>query len=158
MAQPFPPFDPDRLVDLVAAHANLEGALLPILQAVQATFGYVPDAAVPIIAGALNLTRAETYGVISFYHDFRTAPGGVHRLRLCRAEACQAVGGEALAERAERRLGVATGETTADGAVTLEAVYCLGLCASGPAAMVDGAPLARLDGDRLDRLIDGLRR
>jgi formate dehydrogenase subunit gamma len=156
MAQSFQPFDPDRLVDIVAAHANLDGPLLPILHAVQQAFGCVPDAAVPIIAGALNLTRAEVHGVVSFYHDFRPAPPGAHVLRLCRAEACQAAGGDALAAQAEQRLGVAVGETTADGGVSLEAVYCLGLCASGPAAMLDGAPVARLDPARLDRLIAGL--
>jgi len=156
MTQSFQPFDPDRLVDIVAAHANLDGPLLPILHAVQQAFGCVPDAAVPIIAGALNLTRAEVHGVVSFYHDFRPAPPGAHVLRLCRAEACQAAGGDALATQAEQRLGVAIGETTADGGVSLEAVYCLGLCASGPAAMLDGAPVARLDPARLDRLIAGL--
>jgi formate dehydrogenase subunit gamma len=156
MAQTFQSFDPDGLVDIVAAHANLDGPLLPILQAVQAAFGYVPDAAVPIIAGALNLTRAEVHGVVSFYHDFRTAPPCAHTLRLCRAEACQAAGGDALAAHAEQRLRVAFGDTTADGAIRLEAVYCLGLCASGPAALLDGAPVARLDAARLDKLIAGL--
>lgn len=152
------PFDPDRLVDIVAAHADLDGPLLPVLQAVQAAFGCVPDAAVPIIAGALNLTRAEVHGVVGFYHDFRAVPAGAHTLRLCRAEACQAAGGDALAAHAEQRLGVAVGETSADGGVTLEAVYCLGLCASGPAALLDGAPVARLDPARLDRLLAGLER
>jgi formate dehydrogenase subunit gamma len=156
MDQPFHPFDPERLVEIIAARADLEGPLLPILHAVQASFGCVPEAAVPIIAGALNLTRAEVHGVVSFYHDFRTAPPGAHVLRLCRAEACQAAGGDALAAHAEQRLGIAQGRTTADGAVSLEAVYCLGLCASGPAAMLDGAPVARLDAERLDRLIAGL--
>lgn len=118
----------------------------------------MPREAVPIIAGALNLTRAEVHGVVSFYHDFRPAPAGAHTLRLCRAEACQAAGGEALAAHAEQSLGVGMGGTTADGGVTLEAVYCLGLCASGPAAMLDGAPVARLDAARLDRLIAGLER
>ncbi|MDR3512563.1 MAG: formate dehydrogenase subunit gamma [Caulobacteraceae bacterium] len=158
MAQIFQPFDPDRLVQIVSAHADLEGPLLPVLHAVQASFGFVPGEAVPIIAGALNLTRAEVHGVVSFYHDFRSEPAGAHVLRLCRAEACQAAGGDALAGHVERSLGVAIGGTTADGAVTLEAVYCLGLCASGPAAMLDGQPLARLDPDRLDAVIDGLAR
>jgi formate dehydrogenase subunit gamma len=158
MTQAFQPFDPDRLVELIAARANLEGPLLPILHAVQAAFGCVPAEAIPIIAGALNLTRAEVHGVVSFYHDFKSRPSGARTLRLCRAEACQARGGEALAAQAERRLGVASGSTTADGAVTLEAVYCLGLCASGPAALLDGWPLGRLDADRLDRLIEDLAR
>jgi formate dehydrogenase subunit gamma len=158
MAEPHHPFDPDRLIDLIVAHADLDGPLLPILHAVQAAFGCVPDAAVRIIAGALNLTRAEVHGVVSFYHDFRPAPAGAHTLRLCRAEACQAAGGDALAAHAEQRLGVALGETTADNAVTLGAVYCLGLCASGPAALLDGTPVARLDAARLDRLLAALER
>lgn len=156
MTERFEAFDPDRLVEIVTAHADLDGPLLPILHAVQATFGHVPDAALPIVAGALNLTRAEVHGVVSFYHDFKSQPGGAHTLRLCRAEACQAAGGDALAAHAEQRLGVAMGETTPDGGVALEAVYCLGLCASGPAALVDGRPVARLDAARLDRLIADL--
>jgi formate dehydrogenase subunit gamma len=157
MVQPVQSFDPERLVEIIAAHASLDGPLLPILHAVQARFGCVPAEAVAIIAGALNLTRAEVHGVVSFYHDFRPAPAGAHVLRLCRAEACQAAGGDGLAAHAEQSLGVAMGQTTADGGVTLEAVYCLGLCASGPAAMLDGAPVARLDPARLDRLIAGLK-
>jgi formate dehydrogenase subunit gamma len=149
-------YDPDRLVDIIAAHADMDGPLLPILHGVQAAFGHVPDAALPIIAGALNLTRAEVHGVVSFYHDFRSQPAGAHTLRLCRAEACQAAGGDALAAHAEQALGVPLGQTTADGAVTLEAVYCLGLCASGPAALIDGKPVARLDAARLDRVIADL--
>jgi formate dehydrogenase subunit gamma len=150
MAQPITPFDPDQLVRIIAAHADRPGPLLPILQDAQAAFGCVPPEAVPIIAGALNLTRAEVHGVVSFYADFRGEPARGPVLRLCRAEACQARGGEALAARAQARLR-ALGET-----VTLEAVYCLGLCASGPAAMVDDRPIARLDAARLDALIDSL--
>jgi formate dehydrogenase subunit gamma len=153
MAQSFQPFDPDRLVDIVAAHANLDGPLLPILQAAQSAFGCVPDAAVPIIAGALNLTRAEVHGVVSFYHDLRTAPPGAHTLRLCRAEACQAAGGDALAARAEAKLGIALGNTTADNLTTLEPVYCLGLCATAPSAVLDGRVVGRLDEARLDALV-----
>jgi formate dehydrogenase subunit gamma len=158
MAPSFQPFDPDTLVAIIGAQAHLEGALLPILHATQTAFGCVPEAATPIIAGALNLTRAEVHGVISFYHDFRRTLPAPHVVRLCRAEACQASGGDALAAHAERALGVALGGTTADGQVRLEAVYCLGLCACGPAAMVDGRPVGRLDPDRLDGLIDGMVR
>lgn len=158
MVQTIQPFDPDRLVQIVAERADLDGPLLPILHATQAAFGCVPAEAVPIIAGALNLSRAEVHGVVSFYHDFRQRPTGRHVLRLCRAEACQAAGGDALAAHAERSLGVAMGDTTADGALTLEAAYCLGLCATGPAALLDGHPLGRLDADRLDAAIDGLAR
>ncbi len=134
---------------IVAAHAGREGPLLPILHDVQAAFGHVPAEAVSVIAEALNLGRAEVHGVVTFYHDFRAAPAGRRVLKLCRAEACQARGGVALAEDVQRRLGVGWGGTTADGAVTLEPAYCLGLCASGPAALLDGEPLARRDADAL---------
>ena len=110
----------------------------------------------PIVADVLNLTRAEVHGVVSFYHDFRRDPAGRHVVRLCRAEACQATGGEALAARAEAALGIATGATTADGRVTLEAVYCLGLCAVAPSAMIDGRLVGRLDEGTLDRLLAAL--
>jgi formate dehydrogenase subunit gamma len=137
------PYDPDRVVAIVAEHANLEGPLLPILHAVQAAFGCVPAEAVAIIAGALNLTRAEVHGVVSFYHDFREAAAGARTVRLCRAESCQAMGGEALAARLLAALGLTGDGTTADGAVTLESVYCLGLCAVSPAALIDGEPMGR---------------
>jgi formate dehydrogenase subunit gamma len=142
-----------RIGDIVAAHADREGPLLPILHAVQATLGHVPDAAVPVIARALNLSKAEVHGVVSFYHDFRRAPGGRHVVKLCRAEACQATGGAALAEGALGRLGIGWGGTTRNGAVTVEAVYCLGLCACGPAALVDGQPVGRLDAAALDAIL-----
>jgi len=131
----------------------MEGATLPILHALQDAFGCVPEAAVPMIAEALNLSRAEVHGVVTFYHDFRRQPAGRHVLKLCRAEACQAAGGDALAARAAQRLGVALGETTPDGATTVEATYCLGLCAVAPAAMLDGRLCGRLDEGRLDALI-----
>ena len=133
------PFDADRVRAIAVANCARPGALLPILHAVQETFGYIDRRAVPVIAEVLNLTRAEVHGVVTFYHDFRQAPAGRHVLRLCRAEACQSSGGEALVERAEAALGVACGETTADGQVTLEAVYCLGLCALAPSAMPTAA-------------------
>lgn len=142
-----------RIWDIVAAHAGREGPLLPILHDVQAELGHVPDAAVPVIAAALNLSRAEVHGVVTFYHDFRRAPAGRHVVKLCRAEACQAVGGAALAEGALARLGLDWGETTRNGAVTVEAVYCLGLCACGPAALVDGQPVGRLDAEGLGALL-----
>lgn len=158
MTEVFASFDPERLVEIIGANADLEGPLLPILHATQAAFGFVPEAAAPIIAGALNLTRAEVHGVISFYHDFRAAPAGTHVLKLCRAEACQAAGGDAVAAHAQASLGVGFGQTTADGGVTLEATYCLGLCACGPAAMLDGRVIGMLDPDKLDAAIDGLAR
>jgi len=131
----------------------LDGSLLPILHALQDEFGYIDEAAEPLIAAALNRSRAEIHGVITFYHDFRRAPAGRHVLKLCRAEACQAAGGDALAARAEMRLGVAMGSTAPDGSVTLEPVYCLGLCATAPSAMVDGQVVGRLDEQRLDAVL-----
>lgn len=136
----------------LARHAGREGALLPILHDIQDKLGWVPPEAVAILAEALNLSRAEVHGVVSFYHDFRHAPAGRREVKLCQAEACQARGGRAVTAAAETLLGVSLGETSVDGAVTLEAVYCLGLCASGPAALVDGHPVARLSPDDLGRL------
>jgi formate dehydrogenase subunit gamma len=140
---------------IVGRHSHREGPLLPILHDVQAAFGCVPRAAIPVIAEALNLSRAEVYGVVTFYHDFRSAPAGRHVVKICRAEACQARGCEALVARAEARLGAACGSTGASG-VTFEPVYCLGLCAVGPSAMVDGAVVARLDEGRLDAMLEEL--
>ncbi|HLQ18173.1 MAG TPA: formate dehydrogenase subunit gamma [Tabrizicola sp.] len=135
----------DRIAEILDAHQGLEGPLLPILHAIQEAFGYVPDSAVPQIAKALMLSKAEVHGVVSFYHDFRSAPAGRHVLKLCRAEACQTVGADAVADRIKRALGIDWHETTADGRVTLEPVFCLGLCACGPAAMVDGRLVGRVD-------------
>ena len=143
--------------DIIRRHAGRDGALLPILHDIQASFGHVPAQAVPVIAHALNLTRAEVHGVVSFYHDFRDKPAGRHVLKLCRAEACQAMGGEALAAQARAALGVDWDETTRDGQLTLEAVYCLGLCATAPAALLDGQPVGRLTRERLLALLDAAR-
>jgi formate dehydrogenase subunit gamma len=146
-------WDETRAREIIAELAGMEGPLLPILHALQEEFGHVYDAATPVIAEALNLSRAEVHGVISFYHDFRRRPAGRHVLKLCRAEACQARGMRAVQLEAENRLGVAMGETRADGQVSLEQVFCLGLCASGPAALIDGKPVARLTGERLNNLL-----
>jgi formate dehydrogenase subunit gamma len=143
----------ERTAQIVAEHRGLEGPLLPILHAIQQAFGCVPEGAVPIIAEALNVSRAEVHGVVTFYHDFRQQPAGRHVLKLCRAEACQAAGGDALAARAEARLGVGFGDTTQDGRVTLEPVYCLGLCSVSPSAMIDGRIVARIDDKKLDALL-----
>jgi formate dehydrogenase subunit gamma len=154
------PFDPEIARDVIAGLKHLPGATLPILHALQDRFGYVDAAAVPLIADALNLSRAEIHGVVSFYHDFRDAPAGDHVVKLCRAEACQSMGCRALERHAETRLGVAMGATRADGRVTLEAVYCLGNCALSPAVMIDGELYGRVDAGRFDALIDelGVRR
>jgi len=135
-----------------------EGPLLPILHAMQQAFGCIPEAAEPLIAEALNLTRAEVHGVVTFYHDFRREPAGRHVLKLCRAEACQSMGAEALVSHVERALGVRCGSTTADGALTVEAVYCLGLCAVAPSAMLDGTVVGRLNEGRIDALMAEARR
>ena len=143
----------ETMQSILAKHRDLEGPLLPVLHAVQAEFGFVPDDVIQIVADDLNITRAEVHGVITFYHDFRDAPAGKHVVKICRAEACQAVGGTALSERAFDRLGVGWHGTTPNGKVTLEPVYCLGLCACGPAAMVDGKVVGRVDAKKLDRLL-----
>src|ERR1700752_4843766 len=153
MTSPFEPWDEARGAEIIAEHRRQEGATLVILHALQEAFGYVPETAIPMVAEALNLSRAEVYGVVTFYHDFRRAPAGRHVLKLCRAEACQAAGGDALAAQAERKLGVAIGNTTPDRRVTLEPVYCLGLCATAPSAMLDGRVVGRLDAARLDDLL-----
>jgi formate dehydrogenase subunit gamma len=135
----------DRIAEILAAHRGLEGPLLPILHAVQEAYGYVPEAAVPQIALSLGLSKAEVHGVVSFYHDFREKPAGRHLLKLCRAEACQAMGADRVAGAVKAALGIDWHETTPDGNVTLEPVFCLGLCACGPAAMVDGRLVGRCD-------------
>jgi formate dehydrogenase subunit gamma len=149
----YEPWGAERAAGIIAEHRGREGPLLLILHALQDTFGHVPEAAVRMVAEALNLTRAEVHGVVTFYHDFRREPPGRHVLKLCRAEACQAAGGDALAARAESKLGIKIGNTTPDGRVTLEAVYCLGLCATAPSAMLDGRVVGRLDAPRLTALL-----
>ena len=150
-------WSPEACKAVIAAHKRVEGATLPILHAIQATFGHIPDEALPLLADALNLTRAEVYGIVTFYHDFRRQPPGRHVLRLCRAEACQSMGGDALADRMRQELAIDWHGTTTDGTVTLEPVYCLGLCTTGPAAMLDGTPLGRLDASRLTEILDTVR-
>jgi formate dehydrogenase subunit gamma len=143
---------------ILDAHKTLPGALLPILHAIQDGIGHVPADAVPMIATALNLSRAEVHGVISYYHHFRQQPAGRHVVRVCRAEACQANGANALLAHAQEKLGCGLHETTADGAITLEPVYCLGQCAVGPAILIDDAELhARIDAAGFDALTDSLR-
>jgi formate dehydrogenase subunit gamma len=152
------PWSPERAKEVIAEHEGRDGAMLPILHALQEVFGYVDAAAEPLIAHALNVTRAEVHGVVTFYHDYRRAPAGRHVLKLCRAEACQAAGGDALAARAEAKLGLSLASTSADGHVTLEPVYCLGLCATAPSAMLDGRVIGRLDNARLDSLLAEVER
>jgi formate dehydrogenase subunit gamma len=152
------PWDAERAVSLIHAHRHLAGALLPILHALQEEFGYIHREAVPLIADALNISKADVHGTISFYHDFRRTPRGRHTLHMCRAEACQSMGCDALIEHVEKKLGARLGETTADGSITLQPVYCLGNCALSPAVMLDGKPYGRVTPQVADFLIEDARR
>ncbi|WP_395665819.1 formate dehydrogenase subunit gamma [Methylocella sp.] len=138
-----------RALEIIDERLGLEGPMLPILHALQHEFGYVDDEAAPMIAKALNVSRAEVHGVITFYHDFRHHPAGRSVLKLCRGESCQSMGSEALARRFLSDLAIEWGGTTADGALTVEPIYCLGLCACSPAAMLDGELMGRVDGEAL---------
>ncbi len=138
---------------ILAQFKDRPGPLLEVLHAVQAAFGFVPPEAVSLIAEQLNLSRAEVHGVITFYHHFRVAPPGQHVVQVCRAESCQAAGGEALARHAQARLGVDFHECTDDGRFSLEPVYCLGQCACSPAVMLDGRPYGRVTPERFDALL-----
>ena len=145
-----------RIAEILDDHNGMEGALLPILHAVQAEYGHIPQDTLPQIAKALNISRAEVHGVMSFYHDFRETPAGRHVVKICRAEACQAMGGNELAQHARIKLGLDWHETSADGAVTLDPIFCLGLCACAPAAMIDGKLLGRVDAAKFDAEIGDL--
>jgi len=147
----------DDISAVITPLADMPGALLPILHALQERFGHVPGQAVPLVAKALNLSRAEVHGTITYYHHFRDHPAGRHVVRLCRAEACQSVGADALAEYARQSLGCDFHGTTADGAVTLEPAYCLGQCATGPSMLIDDDIHARVTKARFDALTGKLR-
>lgn len=153
MPRDLPPPNDDDLQGLIASYLHLEGPLLPILHGIQGQHGYVPQNAIPLIAEALNLSAAEVHGVMSFYHDFREAPAGRHVVKICRAEACQAMGGTGLSEAVLDQLGIDWHGTTPDGKVTVEPIYCLGLCACAPAAMVDGRVLGRATTAKLDKML-----
>jgi formate dehydrogenase subunit gamma len=146
-------WDEERALARIAPLAELPGATLPMLHALMDEFGYVDTRAVPMISDLLNLSRAEVTGVLHFYHDFRTEPAGERVLRICRAESCQAMGCETLVRHVEERLGVTVGETTHDGRITVEGVYCLGNCALSPAAMLDGELHGRMSVAAIDALI-----
>ncbi len=151
-------WDSERAASLIQELQQIPGALLPILHALQEEFGYIDSAAVPLIAEALNISKAEVHGVISFYHDFRHEPPGRHTLKMCRAESCQAMGCERVIDHVEKRLGAKLGETTPDGSFSLDAVYCLGNCALSPAVMLDGKPYGRVSAQVADFLIDDVQR
>lgn len=142
-----------RIGEIAAARSGEPGPLLEILHDVQHEFGWLPESTVLVLAHALNLSRAEVHGVISFYSDLRTSPPAEFEVAICRGEACQAVGAEALAAHASQRLGVAMGEQTDDGAVQLEQIFCFGNCALGPTASVAGRLHGRVTPERLDALI-----
>ncbi len=156
---PGPPVDPEAVVAAaITAHAAEPGGLLPLLHAIQDRLGWLPPEALPRVAKALNLSRAEVHGVVSFYHDFRTTPPGRVVVKICRAEACQAMGAEALVAHACDKLGLPFHSTRPDGAVTLEPVYCLGNCALSPAVMVDGELYGRVSPPRFDELVEAVPR
>lgn len=149
-------FDPRVVDEIVAGLADKPGALMPVLHAVNERIGYIPPAAVPAIARALNLSRAEVHGVISFYHDFRTERPGRKIIRVCRAESCQAMGAAALAEHIKTRLGIDFGQTSGNGDFTLEPVYCLGNCACSPAIVVGDDLYGRVNPERFDEILSSV--
>jgi len=151
-----PAFDQAAIDDIIAQHQTLPGALLPILHEIQHTAGYVPAETVPAIATALSLSRAEVHGVISFYHHFHSEPMGEHIVQICRAEACQAVGARELEQHATATLATELGNTSADGKVSLEPVYCLGNCACGPSVQIGDEVYARVTPERFDALMSEL--
>jgi formate dehydrogenase subunit gamma len=142
-------WDMARASEIIAAHASLDGPALPVLHALQDEFGFIHEEAVSLVAQMLNLSRAEVHGIVTFYHDFRCDPAGPHILKLCRAEACQSMNGARIASDFLTDLGITWGETTSDGRLTVEGVYCLGLCACAPSALFDGEPVGRLTPETL---------
>ena len=145
-----------RVEEICLAHGNRPDELLEIFYDVQAKLGHVPESTLPVIAEALNLSRAEVYGVVTFYHDFHLKPQGKHVIKICRAEACQSAGGFEVIAALEKALKIKLGETTKDGKITLEAVYCLGLCPMGPAALINGKPKAAIKADKVKALVKEL--
>jgi formate dehydrogenase subunit gamma len=143
----------ERVRDIIDTHRRDRGALIPILHSILAEFGYVDQDVLPLVAKELNLSRADVHGVVTFYEDFRQEPPGHTTVRICRAEACQSVGAEEVVARAQESFGVKLGSTASDGSVTLEQVFCLGNCALGPSAEVNGRLYGRVDADRLTAIV-----
>jgi formate dehydrogenase subunit gamma len=156
--QSLAPAQREAVLRVVAAHRTRPGALIEILHGVQAELGFIPPAAVPVLAEELNLSRAEVHGVVTFYHYFRHHPAGRQTVRVCQAESCQSMGAEGLTKHVKERLGVDFHETTADGEFTLEPVYCLGNCACSPALMKDEELCGRVTPQRFDELLAKWRR
>ena len=150
---PMESWNTDIAATLVAEHEDRPGGLIPALHALQERFGYIHDDAAPLLAAAFNLSRAEVYGVISFYHDFRREPGGRHVIKVCQAEACQAMGSRQLTEHARAVLGIDFHETTPSGDFSLEPVYCLGNCACTPSIMIGDDVYGRVDAKRFDAIL-----
>ena len=148
----------ERTAAIIEEFKNLEGPLLPILHEMQHQFGYVPTETLPAIAQALNISNAEVHGVVTFYHDYRKEPAGRHVLKICQAEACQSMGSDRIAAMVQQALGISFHETSKDGAVTLEPIYCLGLCACAPSAMLDGEVMGRVDQDTIDEIVEAVRK
>jgi formate dehydrogenase subunit gamma len=148
------PWSEELVEAVVAAHRDLRGALMPILRGLQVRCGYVDPRSIPLLAEALNLSQAEVYGVVTFYRDFRSDPPGARVVKVCRAEACQSVGADALAAHARSSLGIEFGETTPDGSVSLDQVFCLGNCPLGPALLIDEQVHGRVTNERFDRLVN----
>ena len=147
----------DRAKALAAHYGNRPDTLIEILHDLQHELGHVPEAALPALAKALNLSRAEVHGVVSFYHEFRRSPAGRHVIKVCQAEACQSMGAEALAAVVQKSLKVRFGETTSDGAITVEKVYCLGNCALSPAMLVDDRLVGRVDEAKFKKIVAELK-
>jgi len=152
------PWSEERVLALVEKHRDERGPLMPILHELQEVFGYIDPQAVDLVADRLNLSRAEVYGVVTFYKDFRSEPAGASLVQVCRGEACQSMGAERLAQHAREHLGVDFGGTTPDSSITLEQVFCLGNCALSPAVMIDGRLKGRVDEARFDQLVGDARR
>ncbi len=153
----YEPWDLSEATSVVAARSHEKGSAIPIMHDLMERFGYVDRAIVPVLAEALNLSRAEIHGTLTFYHDFRDHPPGRSTLKVCRAEACQARGAVAMHDALRRELGIDWHGTTADGAITIEPVFCLGLCACAPAVLVDEEPVGDVRVETLDAFIQDVR-
>ena len=145
-----------KALAVCAAHGNKPDELLEIFHSLQHELGYVPESTLPVIANALNLSRADVHGVVTFYHDFKREPVGRHTIKICRAEACQSMGTDHLCSHAEKSLKTEMGGTTADGNVTIEQVFCLGNCALSPAILIGDKLYGKVDAKRFDEIVASL--